>query len=221
MFVDSGTAAQLRLLGVASHTRGPRGRSRKPRPSAAHPDPVAVDGQEIEQRQDPAPGRSGVAKGGRASKRQRDRTPRGTGRAVSPQRTYGERPPSPWHPLPLSELLILAGGVAFVIAVSRLRHGPASGGPLLLAGIAAVALGTIEVTWREHSSGYRSHTLLLALLPVIVLHSVVVLGVSFLTKPSQLVNVGMFAVDIAVFILLFRLLRTRFLDARARAASQR
>jgi len=108
-----------------------------------------------------------------------------------------------------------------VVAVSRLRHGPAAAGPLLLVGILAVALGTIEVTWREHSSGYRSHTLLLALLPVIVLHSVVVLGVSFLAKPSQLVNVGMFAVDIVVFILLFKLLRTRFLDARARAASRR
>ena len=108
-----------------------------------------------------------------------------------------------------------------MVAVSRLRHGPAAAGPLLLVGILAVALGTIEVTWREHSSGYRSHTLLLALLPVIVLHSVVVLGVSFLAKPSQLVNVGMFAVDIVVFILLFKLLRTRFLDARARAASRR
>jgi hypothetical protein len=117
--------------------------------------------------------------------------------------------------------LILAGGVAFVLAVSRLRHGPSSGGPLLLAGILAVALGTIEVTWREHSGGFRSHTLLLSLLPVIALHSVVVLGYTFLAKPSQLLNVGMFAVDIAVFVLLFRLLRTRFLDARARAVSRR
>jgi hypothetical protein len=104
-----------------------------------------------------------------------------------------------------------------VVAITRLRHGPAAGGPLLLAGIAAVALGTIEVTWREHSSGYRSHTLLLALLPVLVLHSAVVLGYTFLAKASQLLNVGMFAVDIAVFVFLFRLLRTRFLDARARA----
>jgi hypothetical protein len=123
--------------------------------------------------------------------------------------------------LPLSELLILAGGVAFVFALIRLRHGPSAGGPLLLAGIAAVALGTIEVTWREHSSGYRSHTLLLALLPVIVLHSTVVLGYTFLAKASQLLNVAMFAVDIAVFVLLFRLLRARFLDARARATSRR
>ncbi len=107
-----------------------------------------------------------------------------------------------------------------MVAISRLRHGPASGGPLLLAGIAAVGLGTIEVTWREHSSGYRSHTLLLALLPVIVLHSVVVLGYSFVAKPSQILNVGMFAVDIILFVVLFRLLRARFLDARARAASR-
>ena len=107
-----------------------------------------------------------------------------------------------------------------MIAVARLHNGPAAGGPLLLAGIAAVALGTVEVTWREHSSGYRSHTLLLALLPVIVLHSVVVLGYSFLAKASQLLNVGMFAVDIAVFVVLFRLLRTRFLDARARAMTR-
>lgn len=107
-----------------------------------------------------------------------------------------------------------------MVAVARLRHGPTAGGPLLLAGIAAVALGTIEVTWREHSSGYRSHTLLLALLPVLVLHSVVVLGYTFIAKASQLLNVGMFAVDIAVFVLLFRLLRTRFLDARARAMTR-
>jgi hypothetical protein len=135
--------------------------------------------------------------------------------------SFGRRPPAPWHPLPLSELLILAGGVAFVLAVSRLHNGPTSGGPLLLVGIAAVSLGTIEVTWREHSSGFRSHTLLLALLPVIVLHSAVVLGYTFLAKPSQLLNVGMFAVDIAIFVTLFRLLRARFLDARARAASRR
>jgi hypothetical protein len=50
---------------------------------------------------------------------------------------------------------------------------------------------------------------------------VVVLGYTFLSKPSQVVNLGMFAVDIAVFVVLFRLLRTRFLDARARAATRR
>jgi len=189
---------------VASNTKGPRGRSRKPRPSGPAPADRAKSGSREQ----------ALSRGGHARRAE----PR---RPVPAQTTFGERPHALWHPLPLSELLILAGGVAFVVAVSRLRHGPAAAGPLLLVGILAVALGTIEVTWREHSSGYRSHTLLLALLPVIVLHSVVVLGVSFLAKPSQLVNVGMFAVDIVVFILLFKLLRTRFLDARARAASRR
>ena len=180
---------------MASNTRGPRGRSRKPRPSE---DPrVRSDEQARARRSRPEP-----------------RSP------VPTTTTFGERPHAPWHPLPLSELLILAGGVAFVLAVSRLRHGPSSGGPLLLAGILAVALGTVEVTWREHSSGFRSHTLLLALLPVIVLHSVVVLGVAFAAAPSQIVNFGMFAVDIALFVVLFRLLRARFLDARARASSR-
>lgn len=175
---------------MASHTSGPRGRSRKPRPSTQPAD----------------------------RPRRTDR-PWPTARApVSPQRTFGERPNAPWHPLPLSEILILAGAVAFVLAVSRLHKGPTSAGPLLLAGIVAVSLGTLEVTWREHSSGFRSHTLLLALLPVIVLHSAVVLGWASLAKPSQVVNVGMFAVDIALFVLLFRLLRVRFLDARARAS---
>jgi hypothetical protein len=134
--------------------------------------------------------------------------------------TYGERPPAPWHPLPLSELLIFAGAIAFVLAMFRLQHGISAGGPLLLVGILAVALGTIEVAWREHRSGFRSHTLLLALLPVVALHSVVVLGFTFVSKPSQVVNLGMFAVDIAVFVFLFRLLRARFLDARARAAAR-
>ncbi len=113
------------------------------------------------------------------------------------------------------------GGIAFVIAVIRLGHGISAGGPLLLASIVAVALGTIEVAWREHRSGFRSHTLLLALMPVVVLHSAVVLGYTFLNKASQVVNLGMFAVDIAVFVFLFRLLRARFLDARARAATRR
>lgn len=133
------------------------------------------------------------------------------------QSTFGERPQAPWHPLPLSELLILAGAIGFALALGR---GLSSGGPLLLAGIAAVALGTIEVTLREHRGGFRSHTLLLALLPVVVLHSVVVLGVAAFTTAPPLLNVGMLAVDVALFLFLFRLLRARFLTARARRVAR-
>ncbi len=75
-------------------------------------------------------------------------------------------------------------------------------------------IGTVEVSLREHLSGYRSHTIMLALLPVIALHSMVVLGLAALTTVPPIVNVAMLAVDGAIFAFLYKLLRARFLDAR-------
>ena len=46
---------------------------------------------------------------------------------------------------------------------------------LLIAGLVAVLIGTVEVTLREHLSGYRSQTLILTLLPTILLFTGVVL----------------------------------------------
>ena len=119
-------------------------------------------------------------------------------------------------------MLILVGAVGTVVGLARLGHGGISnGGPVLFAGLGAVVLGTLKVAWREHNTGYRSHTLLLALLPVLVFHSVVVLGLAaFITVP-RLLNFGLLAVDAAVFAVLFKLLRARFLDARTRVVSRR
>ena len=128
--------------------------------------------------------------------------------------SYGERPRAPWHPLPISELLILVGAIGAALGLSKVGHGLSSGAPALLAGIAAVALGTIEVSLREHRSGYRSHTTMLALLGVLVFDSVVVLGITSITTVPRLFGVGLLAIDIALFALLFKLLRIRFLDAR-------
>jgi len=179
---------------MANHTRGPRGRSRKPRPAVGTAERPAE--RVRSRRTDPPSGSKG---------------------RVPSHRAFDERPPAPWHPLPLSELLILVGAVAFAVALSRLgHHGLASGGPLLLVGVLAVAFGTGEVTWREHRSGFRSHTLLLAFMPVLALHTAVVIGYASLAKPSRALNIGMSFIDLAVFVLLFRLLRRRFLDARAR-----
>lgn len=175
---------------MANHTRGPRGRSRKPRPRSGAPARVDVDVR--------ATRRAGASR-------------------VPAYRDFDERPRAPWHPLPLSELLILFGAIAFVVALVRLRHeGIESGGPLLLAGVLAVGLGTAEVSWREHRAGFRSHTLLLAFISVLALHTAVVVGYSALVSPSRALNVGMFVVDVVVFALLFRYLRARFVDARAR-----
>jgi hypothetical protein len=173
---------------LANRKKSRRPRSRKPRPDAAvaAPKPKA-----------------------RAAER-----PRAGGSAVS--RTYGEIPQAPWHPLPLSELLILVGtlGAGFGL----LRRGVSHGGPPLFAGLAAVAIGTVEVTLREHRSGYRSHTLLLSLMPVVVFHSLVVLVVSAFTRPPAALNLALIAVDIALFAFLFRLWRARFVDARRERA---
>jgi hypothetical protein len=130
---------------------------------------------------------------------------------------FGERPRAPWHPLPLAEILILAGAIGAALGLSR----GFGGLRLMLAGVAAVTLGTIEVTWREHRSGFRSHTLLLALLPVVVFHSVTVLAVAALTTAPPALNAGLLALDVALFLLLFKLLRARFLNARARSAARR
>jgi hypothetical protein len=139
------------------------------------------------------------------------------GRATPQGATLGERPRAPWHPLPLSELLILAGAIATVIGVAR----NFKGAKLLLAGIAAVALGTIEVTLREHRAGFRSHTLLLSVLPVVAMHSAIVLVVSAFTSAPAALSVGLLVLDVAVFAVLFKLLRASFQDARARALARR
>ncbi len=126
----------------------------------------------------------------------------------------GERPRAPWHPLPLSELLILVGAVGTVFGLQRLKHGFAAGGPTLLAGIAAVVVGTVEVTVREHRSGYRSHALILALLPVLVFHSAIVLVLAAFTTVPRALTIALLPIDGALFAVLFKLLRAQFQDAR-------
>jgi hypothetical protein len=137
--------------------------------------------------------------------------------------SVGERPPAPWHPWPLSEMLILVGAIGTVVGLRRLSGGGgiSNGGPALFAGLGAVALGTFEVTLREHRAGYRSHAMLLSLLPVLVFDTIVALGVSAFTTVPRLFNVGLLAVDVALFAVLFKLWRARFLDARARVISRR
>jgi uncharacterized membrane protein required for colicin V production len=112
--------------------------------------------------------------------------------------------------LPLSELLILVGAIGTVVG---LRRGFSHGGPALFAGLAAVMIGTIEVTLREHLGGYRSHTIILALLPTIVFHSAVALIVAAFTRVPSWLNLLLVLADVALFALLFKLLRVRYLDA--------
>jgi hypothetical protein len=124
----------------------------------------------------------------------------------------GERPQAPWHPLPLSELLILVGAIGTVVGLSR---GESQGGPALIAGIAAVLLGTVEFTLREHLSGYRSHALILSLLAVIALDTALAFAAAaFITPVPVALKVALIGLDLPLLAFLFRLLRARFADAR-------
>jgi hypothetical protein len=194
----------------------PRGRSRKRRSSssraaaAAPGTPVGAAAEPVA-RAGSAAGTASSAGGAARARGERGSAPAANG---SPGRrsavTAGERPPAPWHPLPLSELLIFAGAIAIVIGFSRGESGRA----VLFAGLAAAAIGTIEVTWREHMSGYRSHAILLALLPTLVFHSAVILALASFMKVPRALNVGLLLPDAALFAFLYKLLRVRFLDAR-------
>jgi hypothetical protein len=198
---------------VANRNRGRGGRSRKRRPSvarAAGGDPIGTaTGQTQPAGREEKREQKTSLQARRNGKRVR---PRGAaGRSAGAYRdrvSLGERPQAPWHPLPLSELLILVGAIGVVIGLGRgISHGVAP----LSAGIVAVLIGTVEVTLREHLSGYRSHTLILTLLAVIVLDAPLVLLLAPLTS---LMKVGLLLADAALGTLVFKLLRARYLDGK-------
>lgn len=192
-------------------------RSRKRRSSAGRSvggaSPAASEGIAVATSE----GESAVARSARSRRASAQRTSKRGGPQTPVSRRYGERPRPPWHPLPLSELLIVVGAIGVVVGF---RRGVSHGGAPLLAGIAAVALGTLEVTLREHRSGFRSHTVMLAALPVVVFHSVAALAISAFARIPPIATVGLFALDLVLFLALFKLLRSNFLTARTRAAGR-
>jgi hypothetical protein len=180
---------------VANRNKGRRGRQRKRRPvPASAAQKAEAPSITREQR-----GRSRPGDAGRRS-----------GRGLTGTLALGERPQAPWHPLPLSELLILVGSIGTVFGVKRGE----SGIVLIAAGLAAVLIGTVEVTLREHLSGYRAHTLILSLLPTIALYT----GVVILARPPLVANLALLLFAVLLATVLFKLLRARFLDARRERA---
>ncbi len=115
----------------------------------------------------------------------------------------GERPESPFGGLPVSEIAILLGFIALVVGFID------GGGLAVIVGIIVCTLGVVEITAREHFSGYRSHAALLAAIPAIALEAGVVAAFG---EPRQ--RVLLLAVAVPVFAVVFWLLRRRFLVAR-------
>ncbi len=100
-------------------------------------------------------------------------------------------------------MAILAGLVGLVIgALNR-------GGAGLEAGLAVMALGVTELTAREHFSGYRSHTTLLALMPAVIVETLYALVIGM---PQQ--RVLLLVPVVPIFAICQWLLRRRFRTAR-------
>lgn len=110
------------------------------------------------------------------------------------------RPDPPWGSVPLSEVLVLSG-IAFLIWGFVDQNSLSIGVGLILA-----SLGGLELTVREHVSGYRSHTLLLA--------SAVTLAT--LATSYYLIELESwlaFAIGAVVFLVAFTLWRRAFRSA--------
>jgi hypothetical protein len=115
----------------------------------------------------------------------------------------GDRPQGPFGGLPVSEVAILLGIIGAVFGFLN------GGGPALVVGLVVCALGVCEITAREHFSGYRSHTALLAALPAVLIEVGVV---AIFGEPKQ--RAFLLVVVVPVFSILFGLLRRQFIIAR-------
>jgi hypothetical protein len=73
-----------------------------------------------------------------------------------------ERPPAPWGDFPLGELTTFAGIVLLVVGFATTTF------QIMAVGFALVALSAVELTFREHFAGFRSHSSLLALVAGVV-----------------------------------------------------
>lgn len=129
-------------------------------------------------------------------------------RPAAPRRRArrGEAPKPIWAPFPLAELVILlglgciAGGVIW---------GGSQGMTLLVCGVVVVCLAALELAIREHVTGYRSHSALLALVPAAATLGGLVTFVDLPGPPSteRLVALGIAA---GVFFICLLALRELF-----------
>jgi hypothetical protein len=98
---------------------------------------------------------------------------------------------------------IFAGAVGLIVGLIQ------RGGPALVVGVIVCTLGVLEVTSREHFSGYRSHTTLLAAIPAVGLEVAVV---ALIGAPRQ--RLLLLLVIVPVYAVVFWSLRKRFRTAR-------
>ena len=73
-----------------------------------------------------------------------------------------ERPPAPWGRFPLTELVVVAAIVLFVLAFFVFGINTPRGAIAALGGLVLGTLAGVETAVRDHFGGWRSHSTLLA-----------------------------------------------------------
>jgi hypothetical protein len=121
--------------------------------------------------------------------------------APRPAPLSDERPKAPWHPFPLVELCVLVGIVLIVLGLI-VGFDSDRGQLALVCGVLLASLGGLDTAVREHFSGYRSHSSVLAGLPGVVAAA----ALFFARAPWIVVAVG----AALVFGLAFWAFRTAF-----------
>jgi hypothetical protein len=114
-----------------------------------------------------------------------------------------ERPRAPWHPFPLVELSVLIGLVLLVVGL--IRWDDDGGRVTLICGMALASLGGLDTALREHFGGYRSHALMLAALPAVLLAGVLF----FASAPWVAIPLSAAVLFAAAYTGLRRAFRTR------------
>ncbi len=118
-------------------------------------------------------------------------------------KTYGDPPPNPFGGVPVAEIAIFFGGLSALVGLVS------AAAPALVVGIVVCTLGVVEFTAREHFSGYRSHAILLAAVPAVVI------GIALIALVGgSLARSVLLLVVVPVFGVLFWVLRNRFRSAR-------
>jgi len=137
-----------------------------------------------------------------------DATRRRAGAAAAVRRRRAEdRPPPPWGAFPLTEIVAL---LALVLFVGSFFVGGVRGPVMFLAAGVLGCLVGLELALREHLTGFRSHTTLLALAAGVVTMAGIAYGLRF----TSLVPLGVLGLSLAAgaaaFTPSFILLRRRF-----------
>lgn len=142
------------------------------------------------------------------------RLPRASRGARPPRRERGERPAALWGTAPISEFAILVGVIVLGIGFAR---GPGPGGPAMTGGLILITIAVLEIAGREHLRGYRSHSLFLAMIIVIVVH----FAIAFAIGAHRARTPVLLALDVVLFVLIATALSKQFSVARRVLSSPR